>query len=192
MRNGDRVEKLSQLAGREEARRVGGPRERGVHARGLDGRHRHVPEPAAREVVLVVAEGHHSEALVASLAADWTELDVREVAGSELTVVVDGTDAFDMAIDYKHLKDVVKGWEDWLDHRLWLCSTDPLAAALRERPEWDGVVLFTNNPTSETLAQVLADQGLASLRARFGMKVVEVSVTVRETCTTSCTYTARP
>ena len=68
----------------------------------------------------------------------------------------------------------------------------PLAAALRERPEWDGVVLFTNNPTSETLAQVLADQGLASLRARFGMKVVEVSVTVRETCTTSCTYTARP
>lgn len=110
----------------------------------------------------------------------------------ELTVVVDGTDAFDMAIDYKHLKDVVKGWEDWLDHRLWLCSTDPLAAALRERPEWDGVVLFTNNPTSETLAQVLADQGLASLRARFGMKVVEVSVTVRETCTTSCTYTARP
>lgn len=110
----------------------------------------------------------------------------------ELIVQCTGVDQHGMALDYAELKEVTRAWEDTLDHKLWLYGDDPLAHALREEPEWKSVVLFEDNPTSENLAKRLAGDAHHRLRDKFGLSIIEVSVVVRETCTTSCTYTYHP
>lgn len=96
------------------------------------------------------------------------------------------TDQFDMAADFSELGKFCKELEARLDHKclVWVGDKeliDYLSATGQEH------VLFDQLPTCETIAKVVYDMLVKHFEPQRHVKVV--SVTIEETCTTSCTFT---
>ena len=111
-----------------------------------------------------------------------------------LALEIDGTDKHDMAVDYKDMGAFLKDIEKQLDHKVLLCDEDKELIDLCRKKGWE-VVVFEDNPTSETLAKYIFEQAeiyfapIAKQKALTGVRITKGSVTINETCTTSCTYT---
>lgn len=75
----------------------------------------------------------------------------------EIEVASDTLDRHGMVVDFREIRDVVKGWVDAnLDHRMLLCRADPAVAVLREMNE--PVYVLDGNPTAENIAKEIFDK----------------------------------
>ena len=102
-----------------------------------------------------------------------------------------------MGVDYALLGEFCKKMEAKFDHKLVLCKEDPIIPFLV--PDFkaftEGLVLLEGNPTSETLAVhiyfelVEFIQNLVNTTWKGELRMKAISVTIKETCTTSCTFT---
>lgn len=93
-------------------------------------------------------------------------------------------DQFGMGVDYYNMGAFTKVIEELLDHKILLCVTDVEIITLCERNDWK-LILFTENPTCEVLSKFIYEKACD----HFGLLNIQVkSVTIKETCTTSCTY----
>ncbi|MGH7670002.1 MAG: 6-pyruvoyl trahydropterin synthase family protein [Gemmatimonadaceae bacterium] len=88
----------------------------------------------------------------------------------EIDVASDALDAHGMVIDFRELRESVKGWVDAnLDHRMLLCRDDPAVAMLRALNE--PMYLLDGNPTAENIAREIfnktREHGLAISEVRL-------------------------
>ncbi len=86
----------------------------------------------------------------------------------EVEVAATGLDDLGMVVDFSRIRDVVKGWVDaHLDHRMILCTRDPMAAVLQEMNE--PLYLLEENPTAENIAKHIFEKA-----AEMGLRLSEV------------------
>jgi 6-pyruvoyltetrahydropterin/6-carboxytetrahydropterin synthase len=79
----------------------------------------------------------------------------------EITVATDTLDSNGMACDFRHMKDVVKGWIDTnFDHRMLLQQGDPLATVLKDQGE--PIYMMEGAPTAENIAKEIYKQACAA------------------------------
>lgn len=97
-------------------------------------------------------------------------------------IVLEGTelDHRGMLIDFTDIKKKLRCWiEENLDHRMILCERDPVLPMLRDAGE--PLYVIPDNPTAETIARLIFDQGCL-----VGLPVVEVKLW--ETSKSCATY----
>lgn len=97
-------------------------------------------------------------------------------------IVLEGTelDHRGMLIDFTDIKKKLRCWiEENLDHRMILCERDPVLPMLRDAGE--PLYVIPDNPTAETIARLIFDQGRL-----VGLPVVEVKLW--ETSKSCATY----
>lgn len=104
----------------------------------------------------------------------------------EVCIETDAVDEQGMALDYAILKRFTKAFEDAYDHALLLHNSDTELLSLCIAKKWKYVV-FSKNPTSETLANQMFDVFKEQLRVDYPHIKVKY-VKIDETCTTSCKY----
>lgn len=102
-----------------------------------------------------------------------------------ITVEVEGLDEQGLSIDFAKLGKFTKKIEDRFDHSLLLCLDDSKLYQLCAENQW-GMVCFDENPTSEVIAKWIYNK---ACNYDFELYTKIKSVTIEETCTTSCTYT---
>ena len=102
-----------------------------------------------------------------------------------ISVSVDDLDQYDMGVDFKDLGTFCKMIEGILDHKLLVLAEDQELISLCVKEGWAHVV-FEKNPTCETIAAWIHAKAVDFYSAWPKVKVD--SVTIEETCTTSCTY----
>jgi len=83
------------------------------------------------------------------------------------------------------MKLFTKDIENQYDHKLLLQKEDVDLIQICEQKKWE-VVVFENNPTSETLAKELFIQAQAFFTKWPGIKVDFIKI--EETCTSECIY----
>lgn len=107
-----------------------------------------------------------------------------------ISVSVPDKDQYDFGVDFGDLKKITKQFEDWLDHKILLYEGDKELIELCEKNNW-AYIVFRDNPTCETIAEVLYDVAVSHLikNELVGRGVKLNYVRIEETCTTSCTYT---
>jgi len=96
-----------------------------------------------------------------------------------------GTDKYDMAVDFGELGYFTKEIEMHYDHKLILAQEDEALIAFCEL-ENSAYVTTIGNPTCETIAKEIYDRLLKYLLSKE-IAHVGITVTIEETCTTSCT-----
>ncbi|MEQ1573453.1 MAG: 6-carboxytetrahydropterin synthase [Vicinamibacterales bacterium] len=102
-------------------------------------------------------------------------------AVAEIEIRTDALDVRNMVMDFRDIKQLMKGWIDReLDHRMILRHDDPLVAPLRALGE--PIHILDSNPTVERIARLLFE-----VARELGLSVVRV--TVWETPTSCATYT---
>ena len=87
-------------------------------------------------------------------------------------IVMEGAelDARGMLVDFSDIKNSLRTWiERELDHRMILCTDDPVLPMLEELNE--PVLVIADNPTAENIAKLIHDYADAQ-----GFPVVEVSL----------------
>ena len=87
-------------------------------------------------------------------------------------IVLEGNDLDHrgMLIDFTDIKKKLRCWiEENLDHRMILCERDPVLPVLRDAGE--PLYVIPDNPTAETIARLIFDQGRL-----VGLPVVEVKL----------------
>ncbi len=89
---------------------------------------------------------------------------------NEVEVEADRLDPTGMVVDFREIREVVKGWVDAnFDHRMLLCRDDPAVAVLQEMHE--PIYLFDGNPTAENIAREIyeraRERGLAISQVRL-------------------------
>jgi len=98
----------------------------------------------------------------------------------EIDVETESLDHMGMVVDFRKVRNLVKGWIDAnLDHRMILCKQDPAIPALRDLGE--PLYLLDENPTAENLARLLFEQV-----QHLGLRAAEVRLW--ETPTSYATY----
>lgn len=103
-------------------------------------------------------------------------------AVAEIEIRTDALDVRNMVMDFRDIKQLMKGWIDReLDHRMILRHDDPLVAPLRALGE--PIHILDSNPTVERIARLLFE-----VARELGLSVVRV--TVWETPTSWATYAA--
>jgi 6-pyruvoyltetrahydropterin/6-carboxytetrahydropterin synthase len=103
----------------------------------------------------------------------------------EIKIACTKLDAQDMGVDFKEIGLFLESIEDLFDHAILLHESDTDLIQLCEDNKWS-VVEFKENPTCETLARYIFNKANNEWK-KFSLFRVE-SVTIEETCTTSCTY----
>lgn len=88
----------------------------------------------------------------------------------------------DMSIDFYKMGEFVKKIENELDHTILLQHDDTDLIKLCVDNKWKHVI-FTGNPTCEIIAEYIA----ICAKEFFGAAMFK-SITIKETCTTACTY----
>ncbi len=101
-----------------------------------------------------------------------------------ITVEVRELDDQGMSVDYARLKKFTNKVEERFDHAIFLCSEDDELIALCTSNGWK-TFISEENPTSEVIAKDIYNW----MHDHFSVKITIKSVTIEETCTTSCTYT---
>ena len=94
-------------------------------------------------------------------------------------------DAYGFLMDFADMKLFTKDIEKQYDHKLLLQKGDVDLIRLCEQNKWE-VVVFENNPTSETLAKELFIQAQAYFAKWPGIDVDFIKI--EETCTSECVY----
>ncbi len=102
----------------------------------------------------------------------------------EVTTAGDQMDEYDMLVDFADIKKAIAETVDALDHSCIVYENDPLVWYLVENDQ--KYYQVSGNPTSETLARHLFNVFTENLK-QFGAQVI--SVTIKETCTSSCKIT---
>lgn len=75
----------------------------------------------------------------------------------EIDIEADHLDALGMVVDFSEIKQAIKTWiDDHLDHRMLLCSQDPLVSFLMQMGE--PVYIMAENPTAENIAKTIYHQ----------------------------------
>jgi 6-pyruvoyltetrahydropterin/6-carboxytetrahydropterin synthase len=106
-----------------------------------------------------------------------------------LTLLTPKLDAQGMVIEFGQLKTAWRGWLDaHLDHSLWLHQEDPLVAVLHSASPELRLFLLPHDPTTEHLAQCLAEQakqilaelGCSPLVQVAGLRLEETRVNAAE------------
>lgn len=92
-------------------------------------------------------------------------------------------DKFDMAIDFTDMKRITKSIEDFFDHTLMVYKEDEELISLCKKQKW-AIIVMDANPTCEALAKMIHD----NICKEHHVHSPDLSVTINETCTTSCTY----
>lgn len=102
----------------------------------------------------------------------------------EVTRPGDQLDEFDMLVDFGDIKKAIAETVDALDHSCLVYEEDDLLSYLIVHGQ--KYYALKGNPTSETLARHLFNVFTEKLK-QFGGQVI--SVTIKETCTSSCKIT---
>ena len=98
----------------------------------------------------------------------------------EVDIEASALDERGMVYDFSDIKEAIKNWiDETLDHRMLLCTDDPILPALKQRSEL--FYLMEENPTAENIARLIFNQA----RAR-GLPVTEVRLW--ETSTSCASY----
>jgi len=98
----------------------------------------------------------------------------------EVDVEAGKLDGRGMVHDFSDIKATIKNWiDETLDHRMLLCTDDPILPVLKQRGEL--VYVMDENPTAENIAKLIFDHARAK-----GLPVVEVRLW--ETPTSYATY----
>lgn len=121
-----------------------------------------------------------------------------------ITVRCTKLDEMGLGIDFSKIKnEVTKIIEDNYDHKIILCSSDPLIEVLEEHTD---LVTTLGNPTSEVIAKAIFDFASSKLNVmlplthstdQYGEAVQDpikyifevIEVVIEETCTSSCKVT---
>lgn len=93
-----------------------------------------------------------------------------------------------MVVDFKLLKNVMKGIEDTYDHTTILRDCDPLVEAFKQCAPESHINIVKNSPTAEWMAQEYYNV-LAEALTKVDPDIVIVSVSVQETEKNIATYT---
>lgn len=107
----------------------------------------------------------------------------------EITVEGEKLDAMGMLIDYSEIGKITKLVEEFFDHKLILCDKDPLIDIIYNSVARGSIIQIPGNPTSEVIAQYIYEYARGFIKGASIDSVRLVSVTIEETCTTSCTFT---
>jgi 6-pyruvoyltetrahydropterin/6-carboxytetrahydropterin synthase len=98
----------------------------------------------------------------------------------EIDIEADTLDALGMVVDFSEIKQKIQGWiDDNLDHKLLLCSQDPLVSFLQQMGE--SLYVTNENPTAENIARLIYHEA-----RKQGFKVSEVRLW--ENSTSCATY----
>ncbi|MCB0374675.1 MAG: 6-carboxytetrahydropterin synthase [Sinomicrobium sp.] len=100
-----------------------------------------------------------------------------------LGVSTEKLDGYGMAYDFGNLKEIIKPLEDGLDHAIILGKHEEELINAMKR--WGmKMVILPENPTSEAIAKYIFQQ----VREQLPPAVKLEYVTIKETCTSACTY----
>lgn len=103
---------------------------------------------------------------------------VISIEGSEL-------DSRGMVLDFSDIKKAVSTWIDEnLDHRMILCSRDPVVPMLEEMGE--PLYLLDENPTAENIAKLIYDQTRAHDVPIVEVRLWETPAVLCDVCTVNC------
>ena len=103
-----------------------------------------------------------------------------------IAIECDKLDDKDMGVDYASIGVFLKTKvEEHLDHKFFIFVEDEISALLKGQGY--GTILFDSNPTSEVLAKYIYNMAVKFFKERHPRAHV-AWVTIKETCTTSCTY----
>lgn len=94
-------------------------------------------------------------------------------------------DEYGFLLDFADIKGFTKMVEELYDHKLLLHSADKDLIELCQKNHW-AVEIFDHNPTSETIAKTLYDEG-----KKYFSKWPEIKIDfirIEETCTSECIY----
>ena len=98
----------------------------------------------------------------------------------EVDIDSQALDKLGMVVDFGQVNDIVKTWvNDNLDHRMLLCSRDPVVPVLQQMGE--PLFLMDENPTAENIAKVIWQAARGA-----GLRVSEVRLW--ETATSRATF----
>lgn len=103
-----------------------------------------------------------------------------------VSVISSTLDSFGMGVDYKVLGEFCKKTEEWLDHKLLLQKDDLELIATCDKLGYK-IEVFDDNPTSEVIAREIYKRLDTFIKVR-GINAIPFKVTIKETCTTACTY----
>lgn len=106
----------------------------------------------------------------------------------EIALECSSLDKYDFGIDYKDIKVFTKIIEDKLDHAILLQQKDVEIMELCKKNNWLYVV-FTENPTSETIAKWIFDCAKEHFKEDINPFIKIKFVSIKETCTSECIYT---
>ena len=95
------------------------------------------------------------------------------------------TDQYGFLLDFADMKGFTKGVEKAYDHKLLVHRGDKELIALCEKHHWD-IVIFDDNPTSETLAKIIFEEAVKFFEKWPGIRVDFIKI--EETCTSECVY----
>ncbi len=105
----------------------------------------------------------------------------------KVTVCMERLNFQGMAVDFSVLGEFTKQLDKEYDHKLFLFEEDTDYVQMMEVVQTTKVVLFTDNPTSEVLARTIYGK-LHTFLTERDIAFDYISVTVDETCTSSCTF----
>jgi 6-pyruvoyltetrahydropterin/6-carboxytetrahydropterin synthase len=106
-----------------------------------------------------------------------------------ITITVNQLDTFGFGLDFAELKQFIKPLEKTYDHAIFLNSQDQELIDLCVKNGWKHCVFEDLNPTSEVLAITIFNLAQAFLK-HFSQIEVK-SVTIDETCTSSCIFSGK-
>jgi 6-pyruvoyltetrahydropterin/6-carboxytetrahydropterin synthase len=87
---------------------------------------------------------------------------------AEIELSAKRLDRLGMVEDFARIKQAIHGWiDETLDHKMILCRKDPMVPYLKKLKE--PLCLIDENPTAETIAQLIFEQG-----KRMGFPVTSV------------------
>lgn len=93
-------------------------------------------------------------------------------------------DTKDISVDFYQMGKFCKSMEECFDHKIILCESDTDIIELCRKNNY-AMVLLPDNPTCEAIAKYIYERALLHFTEPIKVKSVEI----KETCTTSCTYT---
>lgn len=104
----------------------------------------------------------------------------------EVSVDCEQLDRFNFGVDYKDLGAFTKEIENLLDHKILLWKEDSSLVSFCSENGYE-IVLFKDNPTCEVIAKWIHGE-LVKYCVENIPFAKNIKVSIKETCTTSCTY----